>query len=156
MTWISMFTLYASTVYNIAIARSDTDIIINTVIILFICDIDEYFYAALVALSSLWKTNLVEPSGGDESKRKIEKRDSFDDVDNNKRDAQIDMLIKSNELLKESNDDLKKRLERLEKLLNFPKEEEKEEDEEEKEEDGDDNILLVYAEQDTCFTSLNK
>ena len=157
-----MFTLYASTVYNIAIARSDTDIIINTVIILFICDIDEYFYAALVALSSLWKTKLVESSDGaeyEESKRKIEKRDSFDDVDNNTRDAQIDMLIKSNDQLKESNDDLKKRLERLEKLIssNFPKEEEKEEDEEEKEEDDgeEEDIPLVYAQQDTSFTSLN-
>ena len=158
-----MFTLYASTVYNIAIARSDTDIIINTVIILFICDIDEYFYAALVALSSLWKTKLVESGDGgeyDESKRKMEKRDSFDDVDNNTRDAQIDMLIKSNDQLKESNDDLKKRLERLEKLMSssFPKEEEKEEDgdkEEEKEEDDDEDIPLVYAKQDTCFNSLN-
>ena len=154
-----MFTLYASTVYNIAIARSDTDIIINTVIILFICDIDEYFYAALVALISLWKTNLVESSDGgeyDESKRKMEKRDSFDDVDNNTRDAQIDMLIKSNDQLKESNDDLKKRLERLEKRMssNFPKEE-KEEDEEEKEEDDGEDIPLVYAQQDTSFTSLN-
>jgi len=151
-----MFTLYASTVYNIAIARSDTDIIINTVIILFICDIDEYFYAALVALSSLWKTNLVEPSDSgeyDESKRKkIEKRDSFDDVDNNTRDAQIDMLVKSNEQLKESNDDLKKRVEVLEKLISssFPKKDE----EEEKEEGDDDDIPLVYAKQDT-FTPLN-
>jgi len=149
-----MFTLYASTVYNIAIARSDTDIIINTVIILFICDIDEYFYAALVALGPLWKTNLVEPSDGgeyDESKRKIEKRDSFDAVDNNTRDAQIDMLVKSNDQLKESNDDLKKRVEVLEKLISssFPKKDE----EEEKEEGDDDDIPLVYTKQDTFYTT---
>jgi len=150
-----MFTLYASTVYNIAIARSDTDIIINTVIILFICDIDEYFYAALVALGPLWKTNLVESSDGeskyDESKRKIEKRDSFDDVDNNTRDAQIDMLMKSNDQLKESNDDLKKRVEVLEKLISssFPKKDE----EEEKEEGDDDDIPLAYTKQDTFYAT---
>lgn len=154
LTWISMFTLYASTVYNIAIARSDTDIIINTVVILFICDIDEYFYAALVALSSLWKTKLIQ---GDEfesnTNGKMEKRDSFDDVDNNTRDAQIDMLIKSN-------DDLKKRLEALEKLMlsSVPKEEEKEEDDGgflKVKEEEDDNLPLVHGKQDTCFTSLN-
>ena len=138
-----MFTLYASTVYNIAIARSDTDIIINTVIILFICDIDEYFYAALVAMGSFWKTNLVKSSDGGEH----EKRDSFDDVDNNTRDAQIDMLVKSNDQLKESNDDLKKRVEVLEKLISssFPKKDE----EEEKEQGDNDDIPLV----DTFYAS---
>ena len=120
-------------------------------IILFICDIDEYFYAALVALGPLWKTNLVEPSDGDESKRKIEKRDSFDDVDNNTRDAQIDMLVKSNDQLKESNDDLKKRVEVLEKLISssFPKKDE----EDEKEEGDDDDIPLVYTKQDTFYAT---
>ena len=138
-----MFTLYASTVYNIAIARSDTDIIINTVIILFICDIDEYFYAALVAMGSFWKTNLVKSSDGGEH----EKRDSFDDVDNNTRDAQIDMLVKSNDQLKESNDDLKKRVEMLEKLISssFPKKDEAEE----KEQGDNDDIPLV----DTFYAS---
>lgn len=144
-----MFTLYASTVYNIAIARSDTDIIINTVIILFICDIDEYFYAALVAMGSFWKTNLVKSSDGGEheTNEKMEKRDSFDDVDNNTRDAQIDMLVKSNDQLKESNDDLKKRVEVLEKLISssFPKKDE----EEEKEQGDNDDIPLV----DTFYAS---
>jgi len=82
LTWISLFTVYASTVYNIAIARSNTDIIINTVIILFICDVDEYFYRAIQAASSFWTAGQRDDEKDDdmesrfeELQRRVEARD---------------------------------------------------------------------------------
>merc|ERR1712194_720245 len=46
----STFTVFASTVYNQAIATSNTDLIANAVIILFIADIDEMTYAFLTTI----------------------------------------------------------------------------------------------------------
>ncbi len=41
LTTITVFTFYASTIYNVAIATSNPEIVMNSVVILFICDIDE-------------------------------------------------------------------------------------------------------------------
>ena len=64
LTWISSFALYASTVYNKAIARSTTDIIVNAVIIMFIMDVDEYLCKAIMSARSFW-----EGSGGGDDER---------------------------------------------------------------------------------------
>jgi len=48
----AMFTLFASIVYNKAIATTDTDLIANAVIILFITDLDEMAYSILVSIYS--------------------------------------------------------------------------------------------------------
>jgi len=50
----ALFTLYASTIYNEAIATNDTEIIENAVIILFISDIDEMALDTLGAIHSRW------------------------------------------------------------------------------------------------------
>ena len=46
----SLFVLYASTIYNNAIATTDTDLIANAVIILFVADLDEMMLSILVVL----------------------------------------------------------------------------------------------------------
>ena len=51
---VTSFVLYVSTIYNAAIATSNTAIIENSVIILFIMDVDELFYGILVIINSGW------------------------------------------------------------------------------------------------------
>eukprot|EP00985_Skeletonema_marinoi_P032157 scaffold39069_cov154-Skeletonema_marinoi.AAC.14 len=51
---ITLFAFYVSIVYNKAIATSNTDIIVNSVIVLFIMEIDEYIFAALEASNKKW------------------------------------------------------------------------------------------------------
>eukprot|EP00984_Skeletonema_dohrnii_P004616 scaffold1634_cov118-Skeletonema_dohrnii-CCMP3373.AAC.14 len=57
---ITLFALYVSTVYNKAIATSNTDIIVNSVIVLFIMEIDEYIFAALNASNEKWTAHAAE------------------------------------------------------------------------------------------------
>ena len=52
LTFISLFTLFVSTIFNSAIATSDTEIIVNSVIILFVDDVDELFYDILNVINS--------------------------------------------------------------------------------------------------------
>jgi len=48
----AMFTLFASIIYNNAIATTDTELIANAVIILFITDLDEMAHSILVSIYS--------------------------------------------------------------------------------------------------------
>eukprot|EP00985_Skeletonema_marinoi_P004628 scaffold2009_cov156-Skeletonema_marinoi.AAC.7 len=57
---ITLFALYVSTVYNKAIATSNTAIIANSVIVLFIMEIDEYTFAALEASNKKWTAHAEE------------------------------------------------------------------------------------------------
>jgi hypothetical protein len=57
---ITAFTAYSSAVYNIAIARSNTDIVVNSVVILFIIDIDEQFYRVIFTVTPKWLEKLKE------------------------------------------------------------------------------------------------
>ena len=47
----SLFVLYASTIYNRAIAETNTNLIANAVIILFVTDLDEMMLSVLVAIN---------------------------------------------------------------------------------------------------------
>ncbi|KAL7552708.1 hypothetical protein ACHAWF_015942 [Thalassiosira exigua] len=51
--FVAAFTAYASTLYNTAIATSNTEIIANSVIILFITTLDELFYSIFVTAKKL-------------------------------------------------------------------------------------------------------
>eukprot|EP00985_Skeletonema_marinoi_P001046 scaffold430_cov73-Skeletonema_marinoi.AAC.10 len=51
---ITLFAFYISTVYNKAIATSNTDIIVNSVIILFVMELDEWIFSALEASNKKW------------------------------------------------------------------------------------------------------
>ncbi|KAL7456162.1 hypothetical protein ACHAWC_007672 [Mediolabrus comicus] len=84
LTFVSTFTVYTSTVYNSAIARSNTDIIVNAVIILFVMDIDEYIYSAISAGSSFWRTksaNHQAQGGGNSGDGGDKKDDDSIDID---------------------------------------------------------------------------
>jgi len=50
LSTVTMFTLFVSTIYNKAIATSNTKIIANAVIILFITNLDEQFFSLIEAV----------------------------------------------------------------------------------------------------------
>ena len=50
----SIFTLFASIIYNNAIATTNTDLIANAVIILFITDLDEMVLSILASINPCW------------------------------------------------------------------------------------------------------
>eukprot|EP00984_Skeletonema_dohrnii_P024485 scaffold13607_cov117-Skeletonema_dohrnii-CCMP3373.AAC.9 len=57
---ITLFALYVSTVYNSAIATSNTEIIANSVIVLFIMEIDEYIFSAVDAINEKWTEHAAD------------------------------------------------------------------------------------------------
>eukprot|EP00984_Skeletonema_dohrnii_P010978 scaffold4339_cov100-Skeletonema_dohrnii-CCMP3373.AAC.3 len=83
---ITLFALYVSTIYNKAIATSNTEIIVNSVVVLFVMDLDEWIFAALEACKEKWTAHAADSKdsssdtekGGviDEMKDKIALQDS--------------------------------------------------------------------------------
>jgi len=57
---ITLFALYVSTVYNSAIATSNTAMIVNSVVVLFVMEIDEKIFAALNAINDKWTKHAAE------------------------------------------------------------------------------------------------
>ena len=60
---VTTFVLYTSTIYNKAIATSNTDIIVNAVIILFITDIDEFSFVIIEAINQKWVMRRFKEEG---------------------------------------------------------------------------------------------
>ena len=106
----SLFTVYASTTYNWAIATSNTELIANAVIILFITDIDEMAHGILVAISPALAFN----EGGDEEE------DVEQGEDNNEEEQGFDGSLA---LLRNENLELKKQLGKLDGDLALQKSE---------------------------------
>ena len=73
----SSFTMFASTVYNMAIATTNTELIANAVIILFITDIDEMTYALLTTINPRWADSEEIEEGGDASQEMKEELKSL-------------------------------------------------------------------------------
>merc|ERR1719293_508889 len=63
---ITLYILYVSAIYNRAIATSDTAIIYNAVIILFIMEIDEKIFAAIHVINNGWIKRTIYPTEGQE------------------------------------------------------------------------------------------
>ena len=61
LCWLTL--AQAATVYNKAIATSNTDIIVNSVEILFIMDLDEWLFAGLEAWNENWTKHSSESEG---------------------------------------------------------------------------------------------
>ena len=74
----SLFTVYASFTYNSAIATSDTDLITNAVIILFIADIDELVDGIVIVINPNWAS---------EKKHDNEEGDEEQDEENQGKDG---------------------------------------------------------------------
>mmetsp|Transcript_3099 Transcript_3099/g.5688 ORF Transcript_3099/g.5688 Transcript_3099/m.5688 type:complete len:2005 (+) Transcript_3099:213-6227(+) len=53
LLWISSLAILSSFLYNLAIGRSETQLIENAVIVLFVCDVDEFSHMAVRAAQSL-------------------------------------------------------------------------------------------------------
>eukprot|EP00985_Skeletonema_marinoi_P007392 scaffold3237_cov148-Skeletonema_marinoi.AAC.1 len=58
--WAIYCVLMVSTVYNKAIATSNTEIIVNSVIVLFIMDLDEWIFSALEAINDDWTSHVAK------------------------------------------------------------------------------------------------
>jgi len=58
--WITVFILYVSIIYNKALATSNSDIVVNSVVILFIMEIDEKIFGLLAAINEKWTTHAAE------------------------------------------------------------------------------------------------
>ena len=63
--------------YNSAIATSDTDIIVNSVVVLFIMEMDEYIFAALEAINEKWTKHA---SGSESSSDAEEKEGAIEEL----------------------------------------------------------------------------
>jgi len=123
---VTSFTFYVSTIYNAAIATSNTDIIVNSVVILFITDVDELFYDILMVINPHWVETMspeeeeesdAEPGRGEkdeedsqqqQTKRNLDYQNLEGDVQKLKKDVQV--LHKTMDLLQEQNAELKRRL----------------------------------------------
>jgi len=71
---ITLFALYVSTVYNSVIATSNTAMIVNSVVVLFIMEIDEYIFAALNAINDKWTEHAADSEEVSKIKEELEKK----------------------------------------------------------------------------------
>eukprot|EP00984_Skeletonema_dohrnii_P014278 scaffold5981_cov146-Skeletonema_dohrnii-CCMP3373.AAC.7 len=67
---ITLYALYVSTVYNKAIATSNTEIIVNSVIVLFVMDLDEWIFAALEACKGKWTAHTSDSEAASDAESK--------------------------------------------------------------------------------------
>jgi len=69
--FLCLFTLsQVSTVYNKAIATSNTEIIVNSVIVLFVMDLDEWIFAALEACKGKWTAHTSDSEAASDAESK--------------------------------------------------------------------------------------
>mmetsp|Transcript_10296 Transcript_10296/g.22342 ORF Transcript_10296/g.22342 Transcript_10296/m.22342 type:complete len:1541 (-) Transcript_10296:66-4688(-) len=58
---VTAFAMFVTFLYNRAIATSNTELIMNAVIILFICDLDEMFYEIIMVINPIWVDKITLP-----------------------------------------------------------------------------------------------
>eukprot|EP00984_Skeletonema_dohrnii_P014363 scaffold6018_cov94-Skeletonema_dohrnii-CCMP3373.AAC.3 len=101
---ITLFALYVSTVYNSAIATSNTAIIANSVIVLFIMEIDEYIFSAVDAINDKWTEHAADTKVSDMEKEIARQRAQIEtqqeEIDNQRKDLR--MLREAVEKIQES------------------------------------------------------
>jgi len=69
---VTVFTLFVTVIYNFAIATSDTELLINAVIILFIDSMDEYLFAILTSINNDWVQGIVKRCGRESLEDRLE------------------------------------------------------------------------------------
>jgi len=100
-----------STVYNKAIATSNTAIIANSVIVLFIMEIDEYIFSAVDAINDKWTEHAADTKVSDMEKEIARQRAQIEsqqreiesqqgEIDNQRKD--LGMLREAVEKIQES------------------------------------------------------
>ncbi len=80
--------------YNNAIATSNTDIIVNSVIVLFVMEIDEYIFAALNAINDKWTAHAAESEEVSDLKKELERQraqiaSQQEQIDNQREDLRM-------------------------------------------------------------------
>lgn len=137
LTSVTSFTFYVSTIYNAAIATSNTEIIMNSVVILFITDVDELVYDILTVINPDWvETMSPEVKEESEDKPVSHEQDGEEDLqeqqtkqagvynlkkyDNLVRDFEI--LHKNMDIMQEQNAQLKKDVEKLHEYMGLMQE----------------------------------
>ena len=93
-----------STVYNSAIATSNTAIIANSVIVLFIMEIDEYIFSAVDAINDKWTEHAADTKVSDMEKEIARQRAQIEsqqgEIDSQRKDLR--MLREAVEKIQES------------------------------------------------------
>lgn len=102
LTFVVMYLIFVhliilnqvSTVYNIAIATANTEIIANSVIVLFVMEIDENIFSALDAINGKWTAHAAESEEVSTMKEEIErqrKKITFqqEQIDNQREDLRM-------------------------------------------------------------------
>ena len=90
---------------NSAIATSNTEIIINSVIVLFVMEIDEHIFAAFNAINDKWTDHAAESEEVSEMRKELERQraqiaSQQEEIDNQRRDLR--MLRETVEKIQES------------------------------------------------------
>jgi hypothetical protein len=74
---ITSFAAWTSFVYNRATATANTELVYNAVILLFVNELDEVFYALLAAVAPLWLKNRIDEMDHTSSTLKVAVSSSF-------------------------------------------------------------------------------
>jgi len=102
---ITLFALYVSTVYNSVIATSNTAMIVNSVVVLFVMEIDECIFAALNAINGKWTEHADESEDVSKMKEELDRQraqitSQQEEIDNQRKDLR--MLRETVEKIQES------------------------------------------------------
>ncbi len=89
--------IQVSTVYNKAIATSYTEIIANSVIVLFVMDLDEYIFASLKACNRKWTAHASDSESDSDSE--AEKEGSIEEMREELRLQKTQIAIQQEELM---------------------------------------------------------
>ncbi len=110
-----------STVYNKAIATGNTDIIVNSVIVLFVMDLDEWIFASLKAWNKKWTAHSSdsdssseeeESSSGSEAEAEAEKGGAIEEMkeeislQKGQLESQQEELMRQKDQLARQNDEI--------------------------------------------------
>mmetsp|Transcript_33138 Transcript_33138/g.56286 ORF Transcript_33138/g.56286 Transcript_33138/m.56286 type:complete len:330 (-) Transcript_33138:179-1168(-) len=94
---VALFTLFVSAIYIKAIATSNTEVIVNSVIILFVTDTDEQLYGIFVAINPRWVAAFARDIKGD-------KHDDIDGINMQELSKNFELQNKVDELTSQVND----------------------------------------------------
>ena len=95
--------------YNSVIATSNTDIIVNSVVVLFVMEIDEYIFAGLEAWNENWTAHTAESvsSSGKEAEKGEEVAEMKDEISLQKAqiaDQQGELKLQNDQLAKQNDE----------------------------------------------------
>jgi len=113
---VSLFTFYVSTLYNFAIATSNTEIIMNSVVILFICDVDELIFEILMVVNSAWVDKLCYQEDNDS----VERGSEVEYINKRNLEGAVEDLEKDIQKLQKTMDTMMYENAELKMLISFP------------------------------------